>query len=419
MGVLLLVAVVIGALVTTQLGGQIADAAKAAVCRIAGGDCESEDARAERTGEPALVDCIRSSSKRGINGAVKIAVVKFGGGVEGILEVRADHTARVLINGNAKAGLEFAPPTAEVDAGNTEAGAGQREFGVSGKGEYGRAWTFNNEGEAKQFIDDVKKKVTAMADPRPNLPFTDDDADIDLPDHDETTYAGGVEVRGKGELGSGTGLEGNLEVGGGAVFNEDSDSPDYGDKTYFFKVNGSVAGQGKAPIFNLGASGKGETRVAITYDRSGAMKSMRVIGQLDVTATANLKASIEGKDLKQFVESAQKAKGGAQEQAGGRVIFDARLDLTDPANAAAAQAFIHQPGADSAVDLYDRFEADATVNARFYSLTSEKVDAGVDLGVFEVSGEYTSEDAALLDAYYRDRATGGFKQWEDCVRGQT
>ncbi len=101
------------------------------------------------------------------------------------------------------------------------------------------------------------------------------------------------------------------------------------------------------------------------------------------------------------------------------MIFDARLDLTDPANAAAAQAFIHQPGADSAVDLYDRFEADATVNARVYSLTSEKVDAGVDLGVFEVSGEYTSEDAALLDAYYRDRATGGFKQWEDCVRGQT
>ena len=296
MGVLLLVAVVIVAMVATPLGGSIADGAAAAICRIAGGDCESDDAREARTGEPALVDCIRSSYKRGINGAVKIAVVKFGGGVEGVLEVRADGTAKVLINGNAKAGLEFAPPTVEVDAGNTEVGAGEREFGISGKG---------------------------------------------------------------------------------------------------------------------------ETKVAITYDRDGKMKTMRVLGTLDVTATENLKASIEGKDLKQFVESAQKAKGGASEQAGGRVIFDASLDLRDPANAAAAQAFIHEPGIDSAVDLYDRFEDSATVNARFYSLSREKVDAGLDLGVFAVSGEYTAEDAALLDAYYRDRATGGFKQWEACVRGQT
>ncbi|HEX8102791.1 MAG TPA: hypothetical protein VF533_09275 [Solirubrobacteraceae bacterium] len=422
MGVLLVVAAIIGAIVASDVDAKIVDGVRVALCRILGGSCTTEDA-ATADGQPRLSECVRSSSQRGISGAVKIAFVKFGAGVEGIKEVRADGTVKVTIKGNAKAGLEFGGPGVEAEGGGAEAGGGSTEVSITGKGEYGRGWVFPSEDAADDFIGDVTKKVTAIADPRPNLPFTDDDADIELPEHDETTYAGGVEVRAKGKLG-GAGLEGNLGVGGGAIFNEDEDSPDYGDKTYFFEVDAGASADTGGALFAIGGSGQGKTRIAITYDRDGKEKSMKVIGQFDATATDSLRAAIDGKDLDGFLSRARTVKASGTGEAGARVIFTADLDLRDPENLAAAQAFIQgrdprtgEPVSriDSAGALYERFRDESRVNARFYSLSKDKVGGELDLGVFAVSGEYTSEDAQLVDAYYRSFGEGGFTRWDECV----
>jgi hypothetical protein len=133
---------------------------------------------------------------------------------------------------------------------------------VSAGGEYGRPWTFKTEEEADEFVDLVTRKVIAIIDPRPNMPFTDHDADIELPEHDETTYAGGIEVSAKGSLG-GSGLEGGLSgaVGVGAIHNEDENSPNFGDKTYFFEIGGgsSTSAWAATP----------RARLAVTYDKNG------------------------------------------------------------------------------------------------------------------------------------------------------
>ena len=428
MGILLVVAAVIGAIVAGGIDTKIVDGVRVALCRITGGTCVTED-QATADGQPALSECVLTSSQRGISGAVKIAFFKFGAGVEGVKEVRADGSVKVTIKGNAKAGLEFGSPGGDVEAGGTETGEGT-EISVMGKGEYGRGWVFDSEDDADDFIDKVERKVTAIADPTPNLPFTEDDADIDLPDQSETTYAGGVEVRAKGDAG-GAALEGNLGVGGGAIYNEDEGSPDYGDKTYFFEVAGGLSASAGAPgvpaaggLFSLGAEGQGKTRIALTYDRNGHEKSMKVIGQFDATGTDGLKAAIDGKDLDGFLAGAKSVKTSVTGQSGERVVFTADLDLRDPDNLRAARAFIDgrdprtgEPVSriDSAQGLYERFRDRARVNARFYSLSKDKVGGELDLGVFAVSGEYTSEDARLIDAYYRSFGDGGFKRWDDCV----
>jgi hypothetical protein len=426
MGVLLLVSLIIAALMLSGVSQAITDRTAELVCKIAGSSCEQPDRTVD--GKPPLYQCVTNSSQRGIAGAVKIFFVEIGGGVEAIKEVRADGSVKITLKGNAKAGLEFGAPGAEVDAGGVDAESPGGEVSVAATGEYGRAWAFKNEEDADEFVDLVTRKVTAILDPTPNMPFTDDDADIDLPDHDETTFAGGVEVSAKGSLG-GSGLEGGLSgaAGVGAIYNEDEDSPNFGDKTYFFDIGGGLEGSASAgpeSLVDLGLGADAKVRLAVTYDKNGQPKKALVIGQLDVTGSGALTLEDKSKDLDDLIKGLTKVKAGSTGSAGGRAIFTADLDLRDPANLAAFNAF--KDGRDpvtgesvsrwdAGADLFDRFNDDATLNARFYAVANHDVSAGFDVGVFGVEGEYTSEDATLVDAYYRPSdGLGGFQEWEEC-----
>jgi hypothetical protein len=335
-GLLLLVAIV-AVLVTSGAGGQVAGGIHHAICFIAGEDCSGGGENGPEWGAgnaPPLSECVRNSSQRGIAGSVKIDWFTLGGGVDGIKELRADGSTKVTIRANANAGLDFG---AEV---GISAGKKSSKVGTGGSakviGSVARAWVFKTEGEADGFIDDVKKKVIAIADPRPNLPLTHDDADIKLPDYDEQTIQGGVEVRVK--RGTGTSY-----------------------------VEG-----------NLGAS---------------------------VGATCKRSAS-------------------ANEEAGARVLLDAKLDLRVPENRAAVMAFVDgrdesgQPVSRlvSARDVGGRLLTDSTFNVKAYVLSRDKKVVGFSAGVFGVSGEYTSENADLVAAYYRPAGDSfGFKEWDGCL----
>lgn len=422
LGLLALIAVIIGVLLVTPIADPIRDGIRAAICRIAGGECTTSSG-ATADGRPPLDQCVRDSSKRGIAGDVKAFFIEIGGGVEALREERADGSVKITIKGNAKAGLEFSTPGADVSALGKEGGTGERSLEVSGNGEVAKSWVFENADDADDFVDDVKKKVIAIADPRPNFPGTDDDADIELPPSTETTVAGGVSVRAKGELGSGTGLEGNLGASVGATFNEKT-----GDKTVFFEVSGggSASVGAGGDLFDIGGSGQAKTKIGITYDKDGNEKSLMVIGQLDVTATAGFEDVTEGADLEKMLKNAKKLTSSGGGGAGGRLIVDARLDLTNPENRDALRSFIDGrdpntgeavPRTDGAAGLFDRFKDEGVVNARAYALSTSETGAELDLGVFGISGEYTSEDAKLVDAFYRDLENGDFQRWEECVRG--
>ena len=109
-------------------------------------------------------------------------------------------------------------------------------------------------------------------------------------------------------------------------------------------------------------------------------------------------------------------------QAGKRIEFESELDLTDPANLAAARAFIDgvNPATGGPVDLgeatqdlYDRFDADAATNVRLYDV--DKMEAGIDIdgSVLGFSAKYSQSDADLTDAWF-DPGPGGFQPWFDC-----
>jgi hypothetical protein len=436
LGGLLLLLAIVTVFVTSGAGGKVAGGIHQAICFIAGEDCSSGGATGPEWGAgnaPPLSECVRNSSQRGIAGSVKVGWFEFGGGVEGVKEVRADGTTKVTIKANANAGLNFGAEVG-ISAGDTSTKVGS---GASAKvnGSVARAWVFKSEAEADGFIDDVKKKVIAIADPRPNFPFTDDDADIKLPDYDEQTIQGGVEVRMK--RGTGTSyLEGNFGASVGATYNTDTSSKDFGDKTYFFEMSaglkqeaglGDLSSADKLSIFSLARSGQGKLKFAITYDKDEQPKAFRVIGQVDVTGMGTFKQNVkdfQGKGAKALIDELTKRSVSANEGAGARVLLDAKLDLSDPANRAAVMGFMNgrdasgQPVSrlDSAVDVGGRLLTDSTFNVKAYTLTTDKKSVGFSAGVFGVSGEYTSENADLVAAYYRPAGdTFGFREWDACV----
>jgi hypothetical protein len=432
LGALLLVGAIVVVIVTSGAGGEVRDGIRCAITRITGGSCAEDTALPN--GEPLPTDCVRTSAQRGIAGSVRVLAFDLGAGVDGLKEIRADGTVKVTIKGNAKAGLNFGADVG-IKAGDKEAGIGSgARVGVNGA--IARAWVFNDDAAADGFIDDVKRKVVAIADPMPNFPGTSDDADIKLPAHDESTVQGGFEIRSKsGATGVQT-VEWNAGAVVGRTVNTDRDSSDFGDETYYIEVNGGViedTGLGnlddpKLMLFKLAASGQAKVRFAYTTDKNGEPKYLRATGQFDVTAVGDAGANFadfKGKDLNTFLDRLTKRKVSRNGALGGRAVLDARLDLRDPANRDAALGFFEGRDtagrpvsrASSLLSLGGRLATDSTINARFYSLATHKVAVGFSAGVFGVSGEYTSEDANLVDAFYRPAGGDlfGFERWSTCV----
>ena len=432
LGALLLVCAIVIVLVSSGAGGQIRGGIQDAICRILGGECASDGTGPN--GEPLAAECVRNSSQRGIAGSVRVAAFDFGAGVEGIKEYRADGTVKVTIKGNVKAGLNWGVDVG-IKAGDMEAGVGSGgRAGLTGS--VARAWIFPNGEDADRFISDVKKKVAAKANPLPNFPGTKDDADIELPPHDESTIQGGLELRTKaGATGVQT-LERNISAALGRTVNTNAGTPDEGDTTYFFEFAGGAVqdtglgelDQEKLLLFKIAASGQLKLKLAYTVDRDGQPKTLRATGQLDVTAIGDVSASfpdLTGQSFKTVLDRLTSRKEAQNGELGGRAIVDFKLDLRDPQNRDAAEGFIHgrdSAGApvsrlDSMLDLGGRLLADSTFNARFYSLAKHKTSVGFDAGVFGVSGEYTSEDANLVAAYYRpaDGDAFGLQEWDSCV----
>jgi hypothetical protein len=278
--------------------------------------------------------------------------------------------------------------------------------------------------------------VVAIADPLPNFPGTKDDADIKLPPHDESTIQGGLEVRAKTGVTGVETVERNVSAALGRTVNTDADSPNEGDTTYFFEFAGGIVQdtglgdleQEKLALFKVAGSGQAKLKIAYTVDKSGRPKTLRATGQFDVTAVGDIGlnvADFKGKDFNTVLDRLTKRKVSRNGELGGRAIVDFKLDLRDPANRDAAEGFIHgvdSSGApvsrlDSMLDLGGRLVSDSTINTRLYSLAKHKTAVGFNAGVFGVSGEYTSEDANLVDAFYRPAGgdTFGFQRWDACV----
>ena len=413
-GVLLLVAAIVAAIVLTPVGERIAYQSKILICQIAGGDnCA---ATAGNPDAPALAKCVVSASDRSLEASVKVLVFKAEGGVAGVKRVSADGTTYITMKANAGAGLEFSSPGASAEGGGTGASSPKGDFSVTGKGEFARTWKFASEREADDFVDHVVDKVKAKLDWKPD--FLQSADDYDLPDQDSDTLYGGIAAGGSVSAGGGgayAAAGGGVEGGVGAKFLAN------GDRTYFFKAKANVnARAGSSLAGGFGANGDGEIIIGITYDKNGHEKAMTVTGIGTVAGGVDFRGSAE--NLSGLLGSLEKVGGAGVGQAGTRVEFESELDLTDPANREAARTFIDgiNPVSGRSVDLgeatralYDRFDADGKTNVRLYDV--DKMEAGVDIdgSVAGFSAKYSQSDASLTNAWF-DPGPGGFQPWFDC-----
>ena len=132
---------------------------------------------------------MRNSSQRGIAGSIRIAAIDIGGGVDGIKEIRADGTVKVTIKGSARRlnwGVDVGIKAGDIGSRRSAPAAAPASPHRSRA-----AGSSTTSADADHFISDVKKKVGAKLNPLPNFPGTKDDADIELPPHDESTIQGG------------------------------------------------------------------------------------------------------------------------------------------------------------------------------------------------------------------------------------
>lgn len=406
MGVLLLVGLVVAAIVASPVGYQIRDGISCAVTEILGGSC-TQIGR-----EPAPDTCIQAQGETSIEGHVKITVVELGAGAKATREERADGSVKMTLEANADAGLEFGTPSADVQVDGTEGGTGQREVALTGEGRVSRSWTFekgsapDNAAAADEFTQDVKDMIGAAVDWK----IWDDGPD--LPEHEETLVAGGLQVSGQMETVNGTGLEGNLGGGIGAIFNDET-----GEKTIFFEVKAGGRVGSSASFFDFGGAGDGTVRVGITYDVNGNEEEMIVQGQADGALEAGV--DLTGGELETALGEVEQPLAGS---AGGRVSLDAKLDLNDPQNLSAARAFLDGvdprsgravSSVDSAAGLYERFRDDGDVSIQTYRVDGSETGLDVDGGPVGGFGfEYSERDADLLDAWYLE--DDGMRPWLGC-----
>jgi hypothetical protein len=418
LGALLIVSVVIAALALTDVGERISYESRILICKIGGGeDCASI---AGNPDAPAASKCVVTSSDKSVQASVKVFVVKLEGGVTGVYRVSADGTTYVTLKANAGAGLEFSTPGVEAGSDDVAASSPKGEFSVTGKGEFARTWKFASQNDADEFIGNVVDKVKAKADLVPN--FLQDDDDYDLPDQDSDTIYGGVNVSGSVSAGGGAyaNAGGGVEAGLGATYSAN------GDVTYFFKAKANVSGRaGNSLAGGFGANGEGEVVVAMTYDRNGNEKTMKVTGVGTLTGGLDLRGNAE--DLSGLLGAINKAGGSGVGQMGKRIEFESELDLTDPANRAAARAFLdgenpdtgeYVPLATATSDLLGRFDAAARTNVRLYDVDKTELGVDIDGSVVGFSAKYSESDANLTDAWF-DPGPGGFQPWFDCSGAAT
>jgi hypothetical protein len=139
----------------------------------------------------------------------------------------------------------------------------------------------------------------------------------------------------------------------------------------------------------MGGHAKGEAITAQTFDRNGRMTTYSVT----VTGAAEGHSGLAGSGGTETVS------GGVShhESEGVRVERQMTLDLNDPANRKAVEAYVQSGGTDpvAGAQVADRLTHDSRVDVRTYDIGSSKSGADVDVKVIKFDGSRTVEDAQL------------------------
>lgn len=425
LGGIVVVVAIIGVLVAFApgVGDALTNAVKTVICRVTGGPCGAPAQKAE---EP----CPRATHQRYADLSVTAFSGTLGGGVNYLREKLSNGHVRITLSGKLDGGLdEILGEKASAGSGDIKVGEGASgEATLTATGEAGLVYEFANDDAANAFSSGLKSRIRDAAIEAAGGPIggwlygqSPFSSDWKPPAAGQVYVQGGIKGSLSGDLGGGAAtLHGALN--GSSALGAKIDRKT-GEKTIYLKLAGEGEGELGSLFGSAGVGGKGEGTAQVTVDKNGHPLKLELEGSVEADLSADLVSTLEGKDLSGLAKSLKEieAKGGAS--TGKKVVVGATLDLTDPANRAAAEAFLY--GANpltgdpvsavrAAHDLYQRFDQTGTVTVRRYAVSGDApLDVSVKAGAppFETFGggaDYGTEETALDGAWIRRPDGNGF-----------
>jgi hypothetical protein len=365
------------------------------ICRASGGECRAVP-------EP----CVVTSTATQDDTSLRIAILRLRSGTTLLRERRSDGSERVtlvrLVGGGAGLGLG-----AEIGAGTWVLG-GRVDGSVEARGASGRVWTLHSARAADALV----RSIGARQVVRGRTPRGPRARPAPLPPADAVF----------GGRGLGATIAGNLERVGLSLDTEDlfSTTTDRrtGERTLVIRRHSDLLGTlGVAGPLGAEAGLGRDDRAALVVDSRGRPLRLTVTGVRRVQAGVRLPGP-----LRLLV-------GGRLPLREGRIVqTERRLDLSDPANLAAAGAYVRALR-DPAIRLASAFAVSAALRRRLdaagetrlrvYALSVRHSGAqgGIDVGVGLGGGfEHAVESARLIAAGERE-AGGVWRTRDDCLVG--
>jgi hypothetical protein len=392
--IVLALAVALGAAgaVAAASGGGVADAVSRqivrALCIVTGGDCDRE-----------LEPCVVSSSTRTRENGLTIAVLRLGSDRTVVREQRSDGTIVVTYTEGDVAGIDAGAGVHVAVGGRAARLSGELGASILARSGDGAVWELRDARQADALVERLRRGRWATAEPRPVARLT------------ERGWSAVAEAA------AGSRLRGALGLTAADVRGSRVDTA-RGRRTFYVRRANDIVATVDAGGAGASAQAGSSEEYAVTVHADGRPIDLAILrhgrfgGSVDlpraVQPAAGLLAGPTGTEREWVTET--------------------HLDLTDPANAAAATAFIAQvraprPRLGAAVDvsrrLARRLDRAGVINARTYATDVSASGLDVRAGAGGIRGGLThlttEAGTRLLAAATRGR-DGSWARRDDCER---
>ena len=402
------------------LAHKLADALRHGICRVAGGVCTPDQARAAGL-EPCLVQARTDRQRLG----GRLLVVRLGRGDALLVERRSDGSAAVSFtdggSGGATVGVGLRLPSGPRVGARGGAGL---QFNS------GRSWEFATFAAAARFVRrwapreslggetlGLLRRACPICRRRPSPQMPKPDATFhECGAYGEFAAALRAGMRGAGvgaeEEGEAAALVGRRVARGGRV-------------TWYDRIDVEAAGRLGAVLAAVQARQASEAALEVTSVH-GHPVELRVRAAARWHGDGELPAGAGS--LGDVTAALRRAPAAPPGGSGRRVEAEVSLDLTDPANrralagVAEVLALHVRPSdwADRVRALAERLDAHGAVDVRLLRVGLDERDLGAEAALgLSVGGEYrrTREVRELVRAWSL-RAGGGLREREDCAKSQ-
>ena len=355
-GVLALVAAVLGAAVTLvaapDLAGAVGTQIRRALCIVANGDCLSRE---------GPVPCVISSTEDRRETGAEVVFLRLADGRVVVREQRSDGTVAVTVAQSDAIGMGMTFG-ADLHLGPVDAAAsGEVEGHV--RGTFARRYVRSDGASADRLIADLADRDWAFGGAARELArfLTGGDGEGPVPDERELTIGRDVSAQAALEaLGLGAEADALLEGTIGARFARRT-----GERTVVLRLDAELAGALSGPWVGVDGAAGGAGTATLTFDRRWQPVRLGLAGARDLRGSGHL---------------------GPFERGGGdRLEVEQRLELLDTAARTDVMAALR--GDRTPIGrTARRFAEDARIDVRAYETTREESSTGARVGAGASAG---------------------------------